>query len=144
MDNKDAALKRKIEKRKKKVVEFISFANEILSEIGERIFYEEYSGHTKIKRWLTGFAHFSFHAYYGQTCMGGNTITIYYHPNNETIGIEALPAVLKVYSQAPSFNPDDIDIQIWDEKWPWQSALTKVIIQKDAILAQIENAEKKD
>src|SRR3989338_8127473 len=134
----------KILNRRRFLKEIIDPIIKLVSENGVVLKYDKHSCHTHIVSELNNFGHFSFHTDLGQTMFGGDTITIYYHPNRKFRegGIDSAhdkesQPVLEVYEQI------DYEIKKFDEQKNWQRALVRVLKNKDRIVSQIKKEQKK-
>lgn len=132
--------------RKSKVKRYIKFAEKIIRERGRVYERREESCYTKVKSWLSGFAHFSFHGSYGESSMGGSTVKIFYHPNDDIIDKPASNPVMIVRWHSAEFNIESCHVEVFSDSPEWQTAINIAIKQKKEVIAEIEQAieDKKD
>lgn len=135
--NSCAALARRVEARRKLVEKFAKFAKRITRQIGRVVKREVGSCNIRVVAELVGFANFSFRSDCGQTMFGGNTLEIWYCP--EEGKMQSKPE-FRVHWQT---NMAQCEVQIFDEDPKWQSALQSVIKRKDRIIAPISKATEK-
>lgn len=106
----------------------------------ELIKREQGSSYTNVVRFLSNFGYFSFLADMGQTMMGGNTITVWYHPafifaKDYKQATPTFEPVMEIYYQA---SVDDSHVRIFHPDATWQYAVRLVIKNKDEIAAAID------
>ena len=131
-------LTERIRERKELLTRIIDFVDAIVLERGKMMHRTQGSSNIHTIRQLIGFGDFSFLVDRGQTMMGGNSVKVWYHPDDETTpGLDG-PPVLHVYFQVPRFNPDECKVKVFDTKIDWQSALNHTIEHQGEIAAQID------
>lgn len=137
-------LSNKLKGRKRFLDKIFDLVPSLVSKEGVVLSYSEHSCHTHVVSELNNFGHFSFHINLGQTMFGGDTVTIYYHPNRKFRegGIDFAhdkdwQPVLKVRSLI------DYQVENFDEQRNWQRALLYVLKNKDRIVARIKKEQEK-
>ena len=143
MDTEGKELAKKVKSRQKFLMKVVNFVENLLVESG--VVVSEYIGssHTNVIRQLIGLKFFSFRNDSGQTMMGGNTVTIWFHSGLERIDLNSrlcpVP-VLDVYFQV---SMDDCNVRSYDERIDWVTPLKYLMRNKKRIIAKMkkENAK---
>jgi hypothetical protein len=125
----------------------VNFTVDLLVDHGRIVHESQGSGHTHIIRELLDFEDFSFKTDLGQTMMGGNDITIWYHPTKEfgLLRDDSQRRVLKVYSETLplSFEADSFRLECFEESTPWQTFILNLMKNKKKILSKIATAQRR-
>lgn len=124
-------LEAKINKRKQELKIIIDFVKDVVPKRGKEIEWYHGSSHTKVK-WELDFGGFLFFYSMGLGMGGGNKITIcdwdYPSPRGAHM-------CLSMYWQVDN---DPVDVDFYDNSYPWQEKLKKVMRDKEEIIKSID------
>ena len=119
-DKSTAALEHLVAGREKFIRDAVESVIALVKDLGTQTCREEFSAHTKVKKELNDFGGFSFKCYYGMTCMGGNTVSIFF----------GVRLVMSAYFQS---GLDGLRVEYFEEGNEWQDAFTDCMKRKSAI-----------
>jgi len=143
---KTKELEEKINERMAHIKKIVDFIEMLVKEIGRQIHYDQGSSHTHIIR-QAELGDFTFVADTGQTMMGGNDFSVWYHPGKKEIDIGVVDPVFSVYSQGSIEEVEEVKVSSFEPSGEWLTALYETIRRKDEILAKLKkekkNAEKR-
>jgi len=126
---KSKNLEKKIAARQKFIEEVIGFVNQLVSEEGVMLTYEEYSCHTYTLAELNNLACFSFRTSGSFTMFGGDQVMVWYHPGSEKSGLD--PVFDVTY-----WDIKECEVKYFDPSEFWQQALRRLIRNKKRLLAR--------
>ena len=140
----DEELDRRIAERKAALDRFVPAVLALLTEHGE-VLERELRGnfHTSIDKELRPFDTFSFLGSFGQSAMGGNTLTIWHHPSGDMGEDTQSKCVLSVYWQVADFSSDECEVSRFVSNLAWQNDLGSLLARKDEIFAAQDAAKAK-